>query len=328
MDPTYRYGGNDEEIAGEDDGEGARSNADSHRAQGRLLVEDSGAFCVGPKDKIHKILDVERYIKTWPLIPQAELHASSVQHPDDISMRWLLHSRRVKRKQPVLDSSGVAQPAASLPPSAGVGDKESPVWMCKSCIDHLCTRDPKMPPLALANSMFLGRHHPLFKEATLATRMLASSARLLMRQLFLGRGADDEVHKGTTGNTMLISQPSPSYEQVLPNTDVLTEGLVVLFCKSTEDVSKARVLVVNREEYRAMVHHRKQVCPGGCYHYHRQRSHRQPPRKCGARYIDSGRNPNAGGQPRQDHHARPSEPYGHVRSPGTWRRQRHRRRKQ
>ena len=82
-----------------------------------------------------------------------------------------------------------------------------------------------------------------------------------MRQLFLGRGADDEVHKGTTGNTMLISQPSPSYEQVLPNTDVLTEGLVVLFCKSTEDVSKAQVLVVNREEYRAMVQHRKQVCP-------------------------------------------------------------------
>ena len=235
----YRYEGNDEEIAGEDDGEGARSSADSHPAQGRLLVEDSGAFCVGPKDKIHKILDVERYIKTWPLIPVAELHASSVQHPDDISMRWLLHTRRVERKQPVLDTSGVAQPAASLPPSAGVGDKESPVWMCKSCIDHLCTRDPKMPPLALANSMFLGRHHPLFKEATLATRMLASSARLLMRQLFLGRGADDEVHKGTTGNTMLISQSSPSYEQVLPNTDVLTEGLVVLFCKSTEDISKA-----------------------------------------------------------------------------------------
>ena len=82
-----------------------------------------------------------------------------------------------------------------------------------------------------------------------------------MCQLFLGRGADDELHKGMTGNTMLISQPSPSYEQVLPNTAALTEGLVVLFCKSTEDVSKAQALVVNREEYRAMVQHRRQVCP-------------------------------------------------------------------
>ena len=69
-----------------------------------------------------------------------------------------------------------------------------------------------------------------------------------MGQLFLGRGAEDEVHKGTTGNAMLTSQPSPSYEQVLPNTAALTEGLVVLFCKSTEDVSKAQVLIVNREE--------------------------------------------------------------------------------
>ena len=91
--------------------------------------------------------------------------------------------------------------------------------------------------------------------------MLASSARILSRQIFLARGADDEVHKGTTGNTILISQPSPSYEQVLPNTAALQDGLVVLFCKSTDDVSKAQVLVVNREQYRDMVQHRKQVCP-------------------------------------------------------------------
>ena len=89
-----------------------------------------------------------------------------------------------------------------------------------------------MPPLALANALWLGRHHTLFREATLATRMLASSARLLMRQLFLGRGAGEEVHKGMTGSTMLIAQPAPSYEQVLPNMAALAEGMVVLFCLS------------------------------------------------------------------------------------------------
>ena len=41
----------------------------------------------------------------------------------------------------------------------------------------------------------------------------------------------------------------------------LTEGMVVLFCKSLDDVSKAQVLVVDREKYRALVQHRKQVCP-------------------------------------------------------------------
>ena len=52
-----------------------------------------------------------------------------------------------------------------------------------------------------------------------------------MRQIFLGIGAVDEVHKGMAGNTMLISQPSPDYDQVLPNFASLNDGLVVLFCK-------------------------------------------------------------------------------------------------
>ena len=118
-----------------------------------------------------------------------------------------------------------------------------------------------MPPLALANSFFGGRPHPAFREATLATRMLSSSARLIMRQLFLGRGADDEVHKGMSGNAMLISQPSPSYDQVLPNFASLNGGLVVLFCKSLDDVPKAQMLLVNREQYRFMVWRRQKVCP-------------------------------------------------------------------
>ena len=82
-----------------------------------------------------------------------------------------------------------------------------------------------------------------------------------MRQLFLGRGADDEVHKGMSGNTMLISQPSPSYDQVMPNLASLSHRLVVLFCRSVDDVSKAQMLFVNREQYRFMVSHRQKVCP-------------------------------------------------------------------
>ena len=116
--------------------------------------------------------------------------------------------------QPPSAAGGDVHAAGALPPSAGVGDSQEFVWMCKSCVDCLCTLHPKMPPLALANAFFLGRHHPVFREATLATRMLASSARLVMRQLFLGRGAQEELHKGMTGNTMLISQPSPGYQQV------------------------------------------------------------------------------------------------------------------
>ena len=76
-----------------------------------------------------------------------------------------------------------------------------------------------------------------------------------MRQLFLGRGADDEVHKGMTGNTMVISQPSPSYDQVLPNFETFSVKHVVLFCRSVDDVAKAQMLVVNCDQYRFMIQH-------------------------------------------------------------------------
>ena len=246
---------NDAEDPGDvDDGEDAIASGSKHSAQGTLLVEENGTFCIGPKEQINVILDVHRYVTQWPLIPAGELYASSVQHPDDVNMHWLLHSRRATCTHSESNSG-------SLPRSAGIGAKDATVWCCKLCVEHLCTAKPKMPPLALANAFFLGRHHPLFREATLATRMLASSARLLMRQLFLGRGADHEVHKGVTGNTMPIAQPAPGYGQVMPNMTTLTEGIVTLFCKSLDDISKAQVLVVNREEYRALVQHRKQVCP-------------------------------------------------------------------
>ncbi len=247
-----------EDVHDEQDDEEPKASG-GKRPAGTLLIEDSGAFCFGPKNRTHEILDVQRYAAEWPLIPIVELHASSVQHPDDLSMRWLLHCRRVK----CLPASDVPQLAGqdALPKSAGVGDKEESVWCCKLCVENLCQENPKMPPLALANAFFGGRHHPLFREATLGTRMLASSGRLIMRQLFLGRGAQDEVHKGMTGNTMLIAQPAPTYEQVLPNRSALTEGLVVLFCKSIDDVARAQMLVVDREQYRAMVQHRQQVCP-------------------------------------------------------------------
>ena len=100
-----------------------------HSAGGTLLVHDDGAFCFGPRDKVDNLLNVARYAAQWPLIPLAELHASSVQHPHDLSMRWLLHTRRVK----CIPASGVAQPAEqdALPKSAGVGDRDATVWCCK-----------------------------------------------------------------------------------------------------------------------------------------------------------------------------------------------------
>ena len=195
----------------------------------------------------------------WPLIPLEELYAASVQHPEDQTMRWLLHTRRVPT-QPAgeIDSPTAASTARQC---AGNGLQQRTAWCCMSCIKHLCREHPSLPPLALVNDFWLGRQHPWYQNLSLGMKMLLSSARLVMKQLFLGRGTPDEVEKGLTGNTMIFAQPEASYEQVMPNMDAVTSGLVVLYCRSVADVSNARTLFVDREPYRRCLELRKRVCP-------------------------------------------------------------------
>jgi hypothetical protein len=45
------------------------------------LLKHGHVYYLQPPELVNELLDVERYAKRWPLIPQEELHASSVQHP-------------------------------------------------------------------------------------------------------------------------------------------------------------------------------------------------------------------------------------------------------
>ena len=82
-----------------------------------------------------------------------------------------------------------------------------------------------MPPLALANLNFLGREHPSFQNL-LATKRLLGKGCLCLKQLFLGQGESAEVEKGLQGNTVMISQPQMTPEQILPSLTNLLDSLV------------------------------------------------------------------------------------------------------
>ena len=79
------------------------------RSRGPQLCDEDGVCFFGPAEKVHQLLDVEKYVHVMPLAPQEELHASSVQHPSFPHMRWLLHTKRV----PVLQRVGHATFAAA-----------------------------------------------------------------------------------------------------------------------------------------------------------------------------------------------------------------------
>ena len=134
-----------------------------HGAHGKSEWLTNGEhLCFGNRDLIDKFLNTKHYCEKFPLIPQDHLYASSVLHPNDEGMSWLLHTRRVPM---VPDSRRVPQNSAEQPVSqhkcAGVGDIDAVAHICYDCADCLCVDDKfiTMPRFALSNAMWLDRQH-------------------------------------------------------------------------------------------------------------------------------------------------------------------------
>ena len=172
----YAFDSEDEGNEIDEDGDDDKG---SGNAKGKLLRDDQGILYFGTAEKVNAILNVQAYCQAWPLIPQAELYASSVRHPSHLEFCWLLNTRRVPTTPENVDDS------ASEHVSAGIGDADSMVWICGICAQKLCIKHPVMPPYALANWLWLGREHPAFQNLSLATRQLLGLARAVLRLLVL-----------------------------------------------------------------------------------------------------------------------------------------------
>ena len=163
---------------------------------------------------------------------------------------------RCTAEQPAAASSSSAAPPASQHSCAGVGDRDAVAHICYDCATCLCVEDKliKMPRFALANAMWLGRQHPLLQNASLGLRLLLGLGRPCFRKLLLGRGRTEDRESGTTGNHVLVSQGSPTMEEVLPpSSRHLSASFVVVFGQNIEDLSKCQVISVRREDYKTLV---------------------------------------------------------------------------
>ena len=235
----------------------------TEQRRGRQLKDEDG-FYVIDAHKINEILDVNKYIEAWPTIPKEELHASSVQHPSYPEYRWLLNTQRV----PVQATSvGPAVAAQELPKCAGVGIKDRPLWLCKSCTRALCRPEPVMPFFALANWNWGGRLHPLYYNLGIATKALLGLAIMVCRLVVLRHSEEPEdQEKGFVGNTILLTQPRPEeiIQKLPPADEEVSKYVSVCFnnqTMTTADVGKHRALKIDPEEYMRCTELRKKVCP-------------------------------------------------------------------
>ena len=253
---------NSETEASEDESAEEEVLATEQR-RGRLLKNENGYYVLDAH-AINELLDVNKYIEAWPRIPIEELHASSVQHPSHQEYRWLLNTRRVPVQTSSSDSAATEH---DLPKCAGVGLKDEPLWLCKSCMRALCRVEPVMPFFALANWNWGGRLHPLYYNLSIATKALLGLAIMICRLVVLRHSEHEEdQEKGFVGNTILLTQPRPQeiMQKLPPADDAVSNYLSVCFNNekmTTADVGKHKALKIDPQEYISCSELRKKVCP-------------------------------------------------------------------
>ena len=253
-----------------------------HTSSGESSLLTCGEnLCFG--NRAYEHLSTDGYINRRPLIPKAELLASSVLHPADHSMAWLLHTRRTpllpdsrkarpnsaeqlvrqeaqgSAEQPAVRNAG---PTVGAPTCAGVGDPDKTAHICFDCAVCLCVEDKliKMPEFALANDLWLGRERTALQNASLGLRMLLGLGRPCFRKLLLGKGQKDTLQSGFTGNHILISQAPATLAEVLPPPSThLKDSFVVIFGQNVDDLRKCQLLTVQREVYKALAAERARV---------------------------------------------------------------------
>ena len=201
--PKQGKGGDDcssDDDASSEERDSEHDEVSARQRRGKLL-RDAHGYYIFDAHTIDSLLDVRKYMESWPLIPAEELHASSVQHPSYPHFRWLLHTRRV-HTQTVEQAPSTG---AREPPCAGIGIKDKPVWMCKGCITALCRPEPIMPYKALANWNWGGRLHPLYKNLNATTKSLLGLATMISRMIVLQYSEHAEDQEKGSRNPSITS---------------------------------------------------------------------------------------------------------------------------
>ena len=122
------------------------------------------------------LLSAEWYSEQWPLIPKAELEASAVDFPyqcedgEWTTKKILLHKRRVTEEH----LNGTA-----------------PAKVCEDCHEAFWKARPTLSKWSLSNYNWLGRHLPIFRDATLGHQLLLALGRVVSTKVYLSsKGAD------------------------------------------------------------------------------------------------------------------------------------------
>ena len=147
----------------------------------QVYIAGPSCFMKNPA-MVAELLSADWYKKEWPLIPVEELDASAVDLPHKgpdgqaTTTKVLMHKRRVSK--------------------AAIEGTE-PVWCCALCFGAYKKESPnQVAKYALSNYLWLGRHLPLFREASLGHQLLLALGRVVSTKVYLSsRGVEETVRQ-------------------------------------------------------------------------------------------------------------------------------------
>ena len=188
-----------------------------------VFIAGEHSFMMNP-DVVWKFLSVERYKERWPLIPEAELLASSVSVVDSFGQKVsvLLHKRRV-------DADMICGNSAAS--------------VCRDCYHAFAPKQPKLCKFALANDLWLGRPDPLLGQANMTHEMCLALARTVATKVVLRAGGaqqngasngnqwDAAFHQsGYVGSSVLFHNGDAKHAvESLPPRQ-LNDAMAITFC--------------------------------------------------------------------------------------------------
>jgi len=207
---------------------------------------------------VAELLSVEWYANQWPLIPRPELDASAVDFPyfdseygEWTSKKVLMHKRRVSEDH--LNGTAKAK-------------------VCADCYEAFWKASPTLSKWSLSNYNWLGRHLPIFRDATLGHQLLLALGRVVSTKVYLSSKGVDVVtrqhnqswrkkflQQGMSGTAIVYGNGSAddAMASFPPEDDVLQDSFMAVFTGPETDIILSEA--EKEEQARAALRNEKEL---------------------------------------------------------------------
>ena len=213
------------------------------------MVQDyiaGDACCFRNFEAVHELLNPERYIRKWKMVPAHEVRASAVnlQAPTASKNKEEGQTELVKRfRKMLLHKRRVTE---------GMRLGKERANLCHDCYNCLRKATPEMPESALACGKWMGRHPEIMRSMPEGHRLLLPVRRVIFKRHIFTPNPKNEwershSQKGLNGVTAVVEQAEAASSILEYPPENLGESFQAVFCGiKPDDTRKAQCFPIDK----------------------------------------------------------------------------------